>query len=97
MLRLTANAIMDPRIVREVSEDLQRVEAAQIILDFSNVREINSAMMAVLLSLRERLQSKQGRLVLCGLRPDVLDRFRVMQIDRLLGVVNDLDAALDLF
>jgi len=56
------------------------------VLDFSAVDYIGSAMLGLMVNFRHRVQSQQGRLVLCGVSPRLLDIIRTCCMDRLFPI-----------
>ncbi len=70
--------------------------AAKIVLDFSDVRHINSSGLARLLRLRQRLVEDGSMLVLCTLSPQVLSVFQVTGLDKIFNIAGSRDEALQL-
>lgn len=94
----TTRSLTDPRVLQEVGEELRRAVAApagQVFIDFSAVTQVGSALLAQLIDLNNSLRASGGRLVLCGLRPEVRNLFTVTQADQMLTIRED-DAAVPL-
>jgi anti-anti-sigma factor len=86
----------DPQFSPEL-EDVGRDPSPQppaVVLDFGTVRHINSSGIARLLRLRKRLIEENGRLVLCGLSPQVTSVFQVTGLDKIFNFAQDSDNAL---
>lgn len=64
------------------------------IVDFSSLDYISSAGLRVVLMLAKRANIGHGRLVLCGLSPQVRDVFEISGFLRILDVAADRAAAL---
>jgi anti-sigma B factor antagonist len=69
----------------------------RILLNLSNAHFMSSAMLAVLVKLHRRVQDAKGRIKLCGLRPVILDAFKVSQFDRIFEIHPDEASALKKF
>jgi len=74
-------------LVRMVDEE----KRTRLILDFAQVQFLSSQVVGLLLSLLKKvtaLKSADGgaELVLCGLRPQVLDLLKITRLDRLLTI-----------
>jgi anti-sigma B factor antagonist len=69
----------------------------QFVLDFSDVRHFSSALLAVLIELNKRIKATKGRLVLCGLRPELQEVFVVTKLNGTLKIVADMYEAKRLF
>jgi anti-sigma B factor antagonist len=99
--KFVTQAIMDERVIRIIGQALYReVEQLghdQLVLDFSDVRHFSSALLAVLIELNKRIKVTKGRLVLCGLRPELQEVFVVTKLNGTLKIVADMGEATRLF
>jgi anti-sigma B factor antagonist len=99
--KFVTQAIMDERVIRTIGQALYReVEQLghdQLVLDFSDVRHFSSALLAVLIELNKRIKATKGRLVLCGLRPELQEVFVVTKLNGTLKIVADMYEAMRLF
>lgn len=87
--RLTTRTLVDDRIVGAVGDELYRLGAtpgARLLIDFSGVTRVASSMLAKVVELDRRLKAAGGRLVLCGLDPDVYDLFEVTRLNRIISI-----------
>jgi anti-anti-sigma factor len=64
-----------------------------VVLEFSGVRYINSSNLSKLLRLRKRLIVENGKLVLCGMSPQVASVFQVTGLDKVFLFAGDVDGA----
>lgn len=78
-------ALVDERAIRK------------IILDFSPVRFLSSQMLGVLLSLHKKSKAIKGKVVICGLREDLMKVFRIMKIEKLLKFTPNQEKARKFF
>jgi anti-sigma B factor antagonist len=69
----------------------------RILLNLSNVHFMSSAMLAHLVKMHRKIQAAKGHLRLCGLRPVILDAFKVAQFDKIFEIFPDESAALKRF
>ena len=69
----------------------------KIVLDFAQVRMISSQMVGALINLHKKSQAIKGKVVLCGLRPDVSRIFRITNLHKLLSFADDEQKALSEF
>ncbi|HSI33464.1 MAG TPA: STAS domain-containing protein [Tepidisphaeraceae bacterium] len=81
----------DPGLSAQMDALLARPpeQAERVILDFTGVRYVNSSNIARLLRLRRTLIEKDGRLVLCGLGPQVQSVFDVTGLDKIFHFAAD--------
>lgn len=96
VMRFAGPALADPLAVEAAVTQLVPMvtPGARMLLDFSAVKRLHSAMLAQLVDLHQRLAAVGGRLALCRMRPEVRDFFAVTQTDQLLAIFPDADAAL---
>jgi anti-sigma B factor antagonist len=69
----------------------------RIVLNLSNAHFMSSAMLAHLVKLHRKLQAAKGRVRLCGLRPVIMDAFKVSHFDRIFEIFPDEASALKKF
>jgi anti-sigma B factor antagonist len=69
----------------------------RVLINLSNAHFISSAMLANLVKLLRKTQASKGRLRLCGLRPVILDAFKVSRFDKIFEIYPDEASALKKF
>lgn len=85
------------RIGQELYELVDRFDRRRIVLDFSGVRFLSSQALAVLLTLRRKLEAVKGKVVICGLRPDLREIFRITKLEKIFEFQPDEERALNIF
>jgi anti-anti-sigma factor len=58
----------------------------RLILDFSDVRNLSSAVLGTLINLKKKLATVQGKVALRGLQPDLREVFRFSRLDQVLEI-----------
>jgi anti-anti-sigma factor len=90
LVRLAGQRLLDGAQVEDLGEALLRLASdpgrARMRLDFGAIEFLSSAVLPVLLSLRQALQAQGGRLALCGLRPGVREVFVIAGLEQALNV-----------
>ena len=96
--------MLEDRLVQELGAELQgeipelKAKGANaIILDFTGVKYWNSAVLGKLLSFRRRAEIEGAKLYLCYLSPEMLDTFKIAQMDKdcCLDFRKDLGSAIE--
>ena len=64
------------------------------VVDFTNVRMVNSSNLARMLKVRRQMQAAGSRLILCNLPDQVWGAFLVTNLDKLFEFANDVPTAL---
>jgi anti-sigma B factor antagonist len=93
-----APRILDEEQIQAFGDDLvalvEQRRPTRMVLDFRNVEALSSEALARLFSLKKKLAAAGGSLKLCGIRPELLEVFRITRLDTVLEILPDLPAAL---
>lgn len=65
-----------------------------LMVDFTQVTFLTSVGLGVLVTLLQRSRKNGGRLVLFGIRRELMDLLKITHLDRVLTIVPDRDAAI---
>ena len=82
---------------RELMDLVESKRYTKLLLNLSNAHFMSSAMLAHLVKLHRKVQEVKGRLKLCGLRPVIMDAFKVSHFDRIFEIYPDEASALKKF
>jgi anti-anti-sigma factor len=91
-------AVIDNVWIQKVSRQLMALiedGARRLVLDFSDVTFLSSQMVGVLIDINRRLQHEGGRLVVCGIRAELMKIFEVMKLRKVIEIAADRSEALD--
>jgi anti-sigma B factor antagonist len=93
--------LIEGREIEVVGADLNRLidelGHRKLLLNFSTVEFQSSAMLGKLASLNARLRHLGGKLVLCGIRPEILEAYTITRLDTILTIVSTEQAGLKSF
>jgi anti-sigma B factor antagonist len=93
--------ILDEQNIQIIGEQLfslvEEVGRRKILLNFSNVEYMSSAALAKLITLNKKLQSVNGRLVLCNVDPQIYEVFEITKLNKLFDIQAEEQAALQVF
>jgi anti-sigma B factor antagonist len=99
VVHLLERRIIDEDNVRALGEELFKLAEGphrKLVLDFKDVEYLSSAALSKLVEVHSRLCRRDGHMVLCGIRPDIFDVFRITRLDRLFTTCQTEDEALQL-
>jgi anti-sigma B factor antagonist len=82
---------------RELTDLIQARGYTKLLLNLNNAHFVSSTMLAHLVKLLSKVKEVKGKLRLCGLRPPVMDAFRVSNFDKLFEIFPDETSALKKF
>ena len=66
------------------------------VLDLSRLSYMGSAALGLMVNLRQQIKQSGGRLVLCGLSPQLLHIFKTCCMERLFKIVRSRDEAIQM-
>jgi anti-sigma B factor antagonist len=69
-------------LTREWNFVADRADCRALCVDCSNVQLLSSDILSKLILLHRRLKGKEGKLILCGLRPEVREVFSWTKLDQ---------------
>lgn len=87
-------ALMIQRIGDALNDLVEKQDKRKLILDFSNVRFLSSMALGMLLSLKKKADAGKGKVVLCGLKPELDKVFKLANLHRLFSMYPDETKAL---
>lgn len=82
---------------KELTDLIASRKEPRLLLNLANAHFVSSAMLAHLVKLNRKVQESRGRMRLCGLRPVILDAFKVSHFDRIFEIYADEPSALKKF
>lgn len=93
--------LVSEEVIQVVGEQLLELvgkkDSRNVLLDFSEVRFMSSALLGVLLPVVRKLTKEGGQLKLCSLAPPLKEVFEVSKLDRLFAICDNESAALAAF
>ena len=84
-------------IKQELNQLLGKASGPDLLLDFANVEFMSSAMLGLLGQLHRKIAAGHGRLKMCGIRPEILQVFKITSLDKLFSIHKDAPTALATF
>lgn len=97
IVKFQTRSIVDREMIRTIDKQLasiaEQTQFPKIVLNFAGVHHMSSEMLAALLNLHRKMQEVDGRVVLCGIAPQVSQVFKITQLDKTFGIyANEPDA-----
>jgi anti-sigma B factor antagonist len=79
--------------IEQVGQELYRLvdegKHKRLVLDFSDVEYLSSALIGKLISLNAKVQARGGSVRLCSIRPEIFEVFHVCKLDRIFSINKD--------
>jgi len=93
--------ILDAMIIERMSSSLKELvdgqEGGRFIFDFSLVTYMSSSALGMLIGIQRRVAQKGARLKLTGIQDEIMEVFRITQLDTVFDIYKDTDAAVEAF
>jgi anti-anti-sigma factor len=91
-------ALFDERTIRKVRENLSQLASTPgvrwLVIDFRDVTQFGSGLLAVLIDLDSTIKQTGGNLALCGLGTHLERVFQVTKLDQKFSIYADEESAL---
>jgi len=93
--------ILDAMTIERMSSRLKELvesrEGGRFVFDFSRVTYMSSSALGMLIGIQRRVARKGARLKLTGIQDDIMEVFRITQLDRVFDIYKGTEAALEAF
>jgi anti-sigma B factor antagonist len=97
----TDRHLLDQKTVEMIGEQLfslvDGTGRQKLLLDFSNVQDISSLAIGMLVTLNKKIRAAGGKLVLCRMDPELREVMAITQLDTMFTIRGDEDEALQAF
>ncbi len=101
VVNFRTSAVLDALQVQQIGEALYELVDARaltkIVVDFSDVKFLSSSALGVLITLHKKAAAIKGRVLLCGLRPELRRVFEISRLDKILELHETEEQALAAF
>jgi anti-sigma B factor antagonist len=85
--------ILEERDIVELQESLMGVieqsEKINLILDFSNVKFLSSAVLGLLIRVSKKIYEQDGQLRLCNISPRIYEIFKITRLTKIFDILPD--------
>ncbi|MBN1786889.1 MAG: STAS domain-containing protein [Sedimentisphaerales bacterium] len=97
----TVVTLTDEKILEDV--DIQGLEDSimplidgeiNLVIDFSNVNFLSSAVLGLLIRVSKRIKENKGSLKLCSIKPKIFEIFKITRLDEIFDVYGDAKKAM---
>ncbi len=101
VVNLHDSSILDTQQVDELGEELNKLvderACKKIVIDFSKVKFLSSSALGVLIRMQKKAREIKGRVILCGLKKELLQVFKITSLDKLFEFTDNEEQALAVF
>ena len=97
VIAFTDEKILEEKDIHDIQQSIMSVidqaEHINLILDFSNVKFLSSAVLGLLLRISKKIYEQEGKLKLCGINPKIYEIFRITKLINIFDICDDVDSA----
>lgn len=98
IVAFTDEKILEEKDVRQLEQSLasliEQADGIVLVLDFSNVRFMSSAVLGLLIKVSKRVYEHQGKLALCAISPKIYEIFKITRLTKIFDIYKDADVAI---
>jgi len=99
VVSFATSRILDQSNVQQLGEELNglvdELKLQKVVLNFTGVTYMSSAVMGKLVSLLKKVQAAGGQLRLCGIEDSIYEIFEIMRFDKMFKILATEDEAID--
>src|SRR5690349_18025849 len=92
-IRVLDERLIDPEQLKRLFDDLYALlgksDEQQVVLDFSSVKFMASAMLGKLVALNKKCAEYKAKLKLCSVAPDILEVFKITKLNKVFDIQTD--------
>jgi anti-sigma B factor antagonist len=101
IVTFTHDDLMDEEVIDYAGRELVELVAGQgcwqLVLNFGAVKRMSTHMLGELIILHKKMQTAGGRMVLCGLNPELIKIFRMTRLTAIFAICNTEEEACQSF
>src|SRR5918999_354493 len=101
VVNFTDKRILDEQNIQAIGEQLFGLVDTQghkkILLNFRNVEYLSSAALGKFITLNKKVNSTEGKLILCNIDPQIYEVFEITKLNKLFNIQKDEQTALQAF
>ena len=100
IITFTEEKILEEKQVQALQESIMSVIASasggiKLILDFSNVQFLSSAVLGLLIRISKKVYENDGQLKLCSINPKIFKIFKITRLTKIFDIYDDIGSATD--
>jgi len=98
VITFTDEKILEEKDVQAIQESIMSViesasDGIKLILDFSNVQFLSSAVLGLLIRISKKVYEHDGQLKLCSINPKIYKIFKITRLTKIFDIYDDIGSA----
>ena len=99
IITFTDERILEEKDIEAVQQGLMSVveqtERINLVLDFSNVKFLSSAVLGLLIRISKKVYERDGQLKLCNINPKIYEIFKITRLTKIFEIYPDTENAVE--
>ncbi len=92
-IRILDERLVEPEQLKRLFDDLYALlgksEEQQVVLDFTPVKFMASAMLGKLVAMQKKCEEYRAKLKLCGVAPEIMQVFKITKLNKVFDIQSD--------
>ena len=101
LIEFTVSHLIDQAVIQVIGVQIEQLVVQsgrpKLIIDFSGLQSVSSAMVGVIISINKKVQSMKGELRLAAVGPSIMEVFELTHLDKILKIYRNFDQAMHRF
>jgi anti-sigma B factor antagonist len=98
IITFTDEKILEEKDVQALQDSIMSViesasDGIKLILDFSNVQFLSSAVLGLLIRISKKVYENDGQLKLCSINPKIFKIFKITRLTKIFDIYEDIGSA----
>ncbi|MDD5134510.1 MAG: STAS domain-containing protein [Phycisphaerae bacterium] len=96
IVTLTDEKLLEDEDIKALEDSVMPLidGAVNIVIDFSNVQFLSSAVLGLLIRISKKVNENKGRLKLCCINPKIFEIFKITRLNEIFDIHDDAKKAL---
>ena len=77
-----------------IASVIEQADKIKLILDFTNVKFLSSAVLGLLIKISKRIYESEGKLKLCNIEPKIYEIFKITRLTKTFDICDDVQSAM---
>jgi len=101
VISFTDEKILESRDVQALKDSvmgvIEQAEGINLVLDFSQVKFLSSAVLGLLINISKRVYEQEGEMKLCNINSKIYEIFKITRLTKVFDIYDDRESALKSF
>ncbi len=97
IVTFTDKKILEEKDIQALQDSIMSVieqgERVNLILDFSKVQFLSSAVLGLLIRVSKKVYERDGQLRLCNITPKIYEIFKITRLTKIFDIYQDVESA----